>query len=344
MFRFADPYAFFLLIPAAMAAWRVYRRRVRAGILFAPALRLSGGQNTWRTRASRILPALFLAGVVLAIAALARPQTVLSKVRRSVDVIAIMMAVDISGSMEALDLSTDTNSRTRLDAVKETFAEFIEQRPDDLAGLVTFGGYASTRAPLTTDHNALLHILGGVEIPRPRQGNDGATINQEELLTAIGDGLATALARLKDVDVKSRIVVLLSDGESNTGIIKPEEAARAAKELGIKVYTIGVGTQGRAPFRTKNIFGQDAIQYAYVTLDEKLLRRIADTTGGRYFNVRNPKGLEEAMAEIDELEKTEVEREEYFQYRELFPWLLAASLAMVLLGTGLNMILAGRVA
>ena len=323
--------------------WRVYRRRVRAGLLFSPAFRLAGGRGTWRTRVAQVLPALYLAGLLASIAALARPQTVLSKIRRSVDVIAIMMTVDISGSMEALDLSTETTSRTRLDAVKDTFAEFVEQRPDDLIGLVTFAGYASTRAPLTTDHEALLHVLGGVEIPRPHQNKNGEIINQEELLTAIGDGLATAIARIEDVEVKSKIVVLLSDGESNTGIIRPEQAIEAAKELDVKVYAIGVGSRGRAPFSRKNIFGQQSIQYAYVSLDEELLRRIADETGGRYFNVRDPRGLVKAMAEINDLEKTEVEREEYFQYRELFPWLLAPSLALVLLGTGLNVLVARRI-
>jgi len=343
MFRFAQPYAFFLIIPAVLAVWRVYRRRVRSGILFAPAGRLPRGRNTWRTRLAQILPSLFLAGILGSITALARPRTVLSKTRRTVDVIAIMMTVDISGSMEALDLSTETTRRTRLDAVKETFGEFVEERPDDLIGLVTFGGYASTRAPLTTDHAALLHVLEGVESPKQQQNKDGEIINREELLTAIGDGLATAVARLEDAEVKSRIVVLLSDGESNTGVIKPEDATKAARELGIKVYTIGVGSRGRAPFIGRNIFGEETIQYALVSLDEELLRRIASETGGRYFNVRDPKGLAEAMTEINELEKTEVEREEYSQYRELFTWFLLPSLALVLIGAGLNVVVARRI-
>ena len=343
MFRFADPYAFFLMVPAALAVWFVYRRRIRSGILFSPASRLANIGGTWRTRVSQVLPTLFLAGLFAAITALARPQTVFSKIRRTVDVIAITMAVDISGSMEALDLSTETRSRTRLDAVKETFAEFVEERPDDLIGLVTFGGYASTRAPLTTDHGALLHVLEGVKIPQPHQNQNGEIVNQEELLTAIGDGLATAVARMEDLVVKSKIVVLLSDGESNTGIIKPDEAARAAKELDVKVYTIGVGTRGRAPFRRRNMFGQETIQYAFVSLDEDLLRRIASETGGKYFNVKDPKGLEAAVEAISELEKTEIEREEYFQYHELFPWFLGTSLALVLVGAGVNMMVARRI-
>jgi len=148
---------------------------------------------------------------------------------------------------------------------------------------------------------------------------------------------------LKDSTAKSRVVILLTDGVNNAGQIDPLTAAEAAQKLGIKVYTIGVGTRGRAPFRTKNIFGQETVQYAFVTLDEKLLRKIAEDTGGRYFNVRDPKGLEQAMEEINELEKTEVEREEYFQYRELFPWLLGPSLVLVLIGTGLNAAVARRI-
>jgi len=347
MLTFGDPFYFFLLLPAAAAAWFIYRRRVRAGIIFSAVSRCAQAGATWRVRASQVLPLLFLAGLVLAIVALARPRTVFSKTRRTTDVVAIQMVVDISGSMEALDLSirtaTGMDYRTRLEAVKEAFAEFVARRPDDLIGLVTFGGYASTRAPLTTDHDALVHVLDGIEVPKPYQDGEGRILNQEELLTAIGDGLATAVARMQDTDVKSRIVVLLSDGESNTGIIEPEQAVEAARELDIKVYTIGVGRTGRAPFKARDLFGRDTIRHAHVSLDETLLRKIATDTGARYYNVSNPKGLEKTMAEINELEKTEVEREEYLQYNELFPWFLGPSLCLVLLGTGLNMMMARRI-
>lgn len=347
MFRFAHPYFFFLAIPLLAAAWFVYRRGVRRGLLFSPVSNMGHTGATLRTAIACMLPVSTLVGLLLTILALARPQTVFSRMRHTADMIAIEMVVDVSGSMEALDLSirtaAGTRLRTRLDAVRDTFAEFIELRPDDMVGLVTFGGYASTRAPLTTDHAALLHVLQGVEIPKPSQDKDGQIVNQEELLTAIGDALATACARMEQAEPKSRIIVLLSDGESNTGIIKPEEAMRIARKLGIKVYTIGVGSTGMAPFRTRDVFGREVVRQARVTLDEKLLKRIASVTGGRYFNVRDPKGLGQAMKDIDELEKTEVERTVYSQYRELFPWFLFPGLGLLVLGTSLNMVVSRRI-
>jgi Ca-activated chloride channel family protein len=347
MFQFSHPFYFFLLIPVAAAAAWIYRRRVRSGLLFAPTRRIPARGVTWRARVAALLPALYVAALVLIVLALARPRAVFSVSRQRTDAIAVEMVVDVSGSMEAMDLSertpTGVKTRTRLDAVKETFAQFVEKRPDDLIGLISFGGYAVTRAPLTTDTSALLHVLGGIEIPKQSVDADGRIVNQEELLTAVGDALATACARLADAEPKSRIIVLLSDGESNTGIIKPDEAATMAKRLGIKVYTIGIGATGRAPFRVRDIFGRDTIQYAEVTLDEALLRRIASETGGAYYNVRDPKGLEAAMKRIDALEKTEIERECYQHYDEFFPRFLAPAAVLLALACGLNMAAARRI-
>ena len=357
MFEFADPYYFFLLMAVGLAAWALYRRRVRSGIVFASTAILPPAGRTWRALAATVLPAFFVAGLALLVLALARPRTILSTAHRSANAIAIEMVADCSGSMSALDMSTRTPTgmkyRTRLDAVKEEFASFVDKRPDDLIGLVTFAGYAATRVPLTADHDALLHVLQGVEIPRQVVVN-GAVVNQEEMLTAIGDALATACARLEPIGrrgqtaeegftPRSRIIVLLSDGESNTGIIKPEEAVKAAKRLGLKVYTIGVGTSGRAPFLAKDMFGRDSVQYAEVTLDEKLLRQIADETRGRYYNVRDPKGLERAMAEIDKLEKTKVRQSVYHNYRELFPWFLFPAAGLIIVSAGLNVFIAKRI-
>jgi Ca-activated chloride channel family protein len=257
------------------------------------------------------------------------------------------MVVDTSGSMKALDLSiktaTGTKYRTRLDVIKEVFADFVSRRPDDLIGLVSFGGYASTRAPLTTDHKALLHVLKGVEIIDPTTSKDGQAIDPEEARTAIGDALATACARLQDMEVKSKIVVLLTDGVSNAGIIKPEEAMNAARKLGIKVYTIGVGSTGRAPFFVTDRHGRRRMIEDRVELDEPLLRKMAATTGGRYFNVRNRKSVKQAMEEIDKLEKTTIERDVYNQYNELFPWFLTPALGLIVLGTGLNVLVTRRI-
>jgi Ca-activated chloride channel family protein len=347
MFRFADPYYFLLLLPVGLAAWRVFGTRRRTGILFAATRRLPGGRRSWRVYAVHACSVTALLGLVLGVFALARPQTVFSQSKRSSDVIAVEMVVDVSGSMEALDLSINTPAgkkyQTRLDVVKKTFADFVSERKGDLIGLVTFAGYATTRAPLTTDTGALLHVLKGVEIPKPARGKNGQILDEDELMTAIGDALVTACARIKDTDAKSKVIVLLSDGESNTGIIKPDAAIRTAEELGIKVYTIGIGTRGRAPFRTRDVFGRDTIQYGVVSLDERLLRDIAEKTGGQYFNVRDPKGLAKAMASIDELETTRIEEDIYNQYNELFPRFLVPALGLMVLGTGLNMLIARRI-
>jgi len=338
MFRFADPYYFFLLIPLAFAFWTVYARRVTRATVFAPIHRLPAARHSWRKLLRIFLPALYLIGLVLAITALARPQTVFSKTAVRANAIAIQMVVDVSGSMQALDFSTSDKSRTRLDVVKETFARFIEHRLDDLIGLVTFGGYATSRVPLTVDHGVLLHCLKGVETPLPKLNAEGKVANQEELLTAIGDALATACARLEKAEIKSKVIVLLSDGESNTGIIKPDDAIKAAKALGVKVYTIGVGSNGRAPFLVRDVFGRSTIQYAEVRLDEDLLRRIAETTKGQYFNVRDPKGLAKALNEINKLEKTALNREIYNQYNEWYLYFLVPGLVLLAIGTILNML------
>lgn len=337
MFRFANPLYLLLLLPWGAAAWWVFRRRVRQAMLFAPTHRLPVNHATWRTRLRPLAPLLFMAGAALLILALARPQSVFSRSVRRADAIAIQMTVDCSGSMAALDFATQEQQRTRLDVVKETFGRFVQMRPGDLVGLITFGGYASSRVPLTLDHEALLHSLRGVEIPRDAYNASGQVMNEEELRTAIGDALATACARLEKAAVKSRIVVLLSDGESNTGIIKPDEAIKAAKTLGIKVYTIGVGSnRAQAPFLVRDMFGRPAVQYAQVSIDEDLLRRIAEETGGQYFNVTDPKGLTRAMDAINKLEKTALNTELYNQYDEHVLWFLAPGLVLAALGAGLN--------
>lgn len=326
-----------LLLPLAVAAWFVYRRRVNQALLFAPFRRLPERRATWRTRLRPLAPLLYLAGAALVILALARPQTVFSRTVRKSDAIAIQMVVDCSGSMQALDFSTQERQRTRLDVVKETFAQFIRQRAGDLVGLVTFGGFASSRAPLTLDHEALLHSLQGVETARSRFDAEGQLLNQEEMLTAVGDALATACARLEGSDVKSRIIVLLSDGESNTGIVKPDEAVKAAKAMGVKIYTIGVGSNGRAPFLARDMFGRQTIGWAEVTLDEDLLRRIAGETGGRYFNVTDAKGLAQTLEAIGKLEKTTINTELYNKYDEHYLRFLIPALVLLGLGAWVNL-------
>ena len=342
---FAWPLCFVLFAPFALAAWRMLRRGRRAGIKFAPVRRLPARTAGWRARVANTAPWIFLAGAALLIVAAARPRTSLSRSSRSVDAIAIAMTVDVSGSMEALDFTPRgaSTEKTRLDVVKELFAKFVEARPDDLIGLVTFGGFASTRAPLTADHEVLLHVLKGVKVPSVAYDANGRPVDQEEQMTAIGDGLAMAIARVKDVEMKSRIVILLSDGVSNTGAVEPDAAAEAAAKLGIRVYTIGVGTRSnRTPFRARDMFGRSVIQYADMSFDESQLKSIAAKTGARYFGVRDEGGLKAALEEIDSLEKTTLDRTAYQRWHEYFPWFLVPGAALVLLAVSLQMFASRR--
>ena len=342
---FAWPMCFLLCAPLALAAWRMLRRGRRAGIKFAPIRRLPARTAGWRARVANMAPWFFLAGAALLIIAAARPRTSLARSSRSVDAIAIAMTVDVSGSMEALDFTPRgaSTEKTRLDVVKEMFAKFVEARPDDLIGLVTFGGFASTRAPLTADHEVLLHVLKGVQVPSVAYDANGRPVDQEEQMTAIGDGLATAIARVKDADMKSKIVILLSDGVSNTGAVEPDAAAAAAAKLGIRVYTIGVGTRSnRTPFRVRDMFGRSAIQYADMSFDESQLKSIASKTGARYFGVRDEGGLKAALEEIDSLEKTTLDRTAYQRWNEYFPWFLVPGAALLLLAVSLQMFASRR--
>ena len=344
-FSFAWPLCFLLFAPLVLAAWRMLRRGRRAGIKFAPVGRLPAKTAGWRARVANLSPWFFLVGVALLVVAAARPRTSLARSSRSVDAIAIAMTVDVSGSMEALDFmaSGSRTERTRLDVVKEVFAKFVKARPDDLIGLITFGGYASTRAPLTADHEVLLHVLKGVQVPTVTYDRSGRPVDQEETMTAIGDGLATAIARVKDAEMKSKIVILLSDGVSNTGAVEPDAAAAAAAKLGVRVYTIGVGTHSRrTPFRARDVFGRTRIQYADMSFDESQLKSIAAKTGARYFGVRDEGGLKAALEEIDSLEKTTLDRTVYQRWNEYFPPFLLAGAFLVLFAVSLQMLASRR--
>lgn len=337
--NFAWPLCGLLLVPLALAAWRMLRRGRRAGIKFAPVFRLPAKTAGWRARLANLAPWIFLAGAALLVVAAARPRRALSQGNRSVDAIAIAMTVDVSGSMEALDLTPKgAEYKTRLDVVKEMFAKFVEARPDDLIGLVTFGGYASSRAPLTADHEALQHVLKGVQVPSVNYDANGRPVDPDETLTAVGDGLATALARVKDAEVKSKIVILLSDGVSNTGVVEPDQAAAAAAKLGIRVYTIGVGTHSRrTPFKARDMFGRTQIAYADMSFDESQLKSIASKTNGRYFGVRDADGLKSALEEIDSLEKTTLDRTVYQRWQEYFVPFLLIGMFLVLFAVSLQM-------
>lgn len=323
MVSLGQPWALALAPVVALCSWRMLRRTRGKASAALPLAATLPSRPTLRQRLSWLPPALFGAGLFCGVVALARPREQSVAKRETKDSVAIEMAVDVSGSMAALDFATDAaRLRTRLDVVKETFRSFVEKRPDDLVGLVAFGGYATTRCPLTLDHDALFAVLGEVAIP----GEDGEPVSEEETATAIGDGLVMACARLASAtNVASRVVVLLSDGENNYGIATPQEAAALAKHEGIKVYTVGVGSNGVFPALWRSGGSQRIVQ-SQSRLDERTLRAIAEATGGRYFNVRSRGALDDALSEIDKLERTEIQATVRIRHEEKFaPWLAASA-------------------
>lgn len=347
--NFANPSCLFLTLPLALAAWRLLRRGRKGGIRFSAISRLPAGAAGWRANVAALTPFLLLAGLSLLVVAAARPRSPLAHLSREVNAIAIAMTVDVSGSMEALDLTPPgekfSRETTRLSVVKRLFAEFVEKRPDDLIGLITFGGYAATRSPLTADHAALLAVLKGVEIPSVAVDAAGNAIAGDEQMTAIGDGLATALARLKDAKPTTKIVILLSDGVSNTGAVEPDAAADAAAQMGVKVYAIGVGSGAkRTPIFGRDIFGRTSIQYADMTFDERQLQSISSKTGGRYFAVNDREALKGALEEIAALETTKLEADAYDRWAEHFAPFLLFGVALVLLAVSLSMSATRRLA
>lgn len=249
-----------------------------------------------------------LLAIGLVIVALARPQSVSSRQNIEIEGIDIVMALDVSGSMLARDFEPD-----RLEASKEVANDFIRRRPNDRIALVIFSGEAFTQVPLTTDHAVISAIFRDIKSGMIEDG------------TAIGDGLATAASRLKDSEAISKVIILLTDGVNNSGSVDPRSAAEIAKMFGVRVYTIGVGSQGTAPYPVQDQFGRTRIQQMEVQIDEELLKEIAAMTGGQYFRAENNKKLKEIYNEIDKLEKSKIDVQEFKRKHEMFlPFALIA--------------------
>ncbi len=317
MFRFADPW----LLLAGLAVIPVllrYGQKGRTASLRFPAVAPFREIYAARAAASRhILPVLRVAGILLLAVALARPQAGEQETEIASEGVDIMLCLDASGSMQALDFHVGGKRVDRLAVVRKVVREFIEKRPNDRIGMVVFGAEAYTQCPLTMDHGLLLQLVDRVEI-----GMAGDA-------TAIGDALATSVKRLKDVPGENKVVVLLTDGRSNAGKIPPLTAAEIARAHGCKVYTIGVGVEGKSPFLVQTLFGRDYV-YQEVDLDEPTLREIARVTGGEYFRAADTADLERVYDEIDRLERTEVQVKVYTEYDELFHWFAIPALLLLL--------------
>ena len=313
--EFANPKLLWLLLLVPLAIiWYILRhKKQEASVNFSDLKGMVKLPKTWKAYLRHLLFALKMAALALLIVALARPQSSSTNSTSNIEGIDIVMAMDVSGSMLARDLKPD-----RLTAAKNVASDFVKGRPGDRMGLVIFSGETFTQVPLTTDHGVMLNMLGEMKNGLIEDG------------TAIGDGLATAISRLKDSEAISKVVILLTDGMNNAGSVDPYTAAEIAKLYGIRVYTIGVGTYGTAPYPVQTMFGTQ-MQQIKVEIDEKLLSTIANSTGGKYFRANNNKKLDEIYQEIDKLERSKIEVTEFRRLHEEFYPLVAWAIALLLL-------------
>ncbi len=315
--HFANPYLLWLLLIIIPIVAHYILRTLKGGaaINISTVEGVRRAPRTFRYWLRHLPIVLRVVAIALIIVAIARPQTVEESRSSSSEGIDIMMAIDVSGSMLARDFEPD-----RITAAKRVASSFISDRYGDRIGLAVFAGEAFTQSPLTTDQGTLQTLLG-----RIRSGliEDG---------TAIGDGLATALNRLRESEAKSKVIILLTDGVNNRGAIAPLTAATIAKEMGVKVYTIGIGTEGMAPYPRVDAYGK-IVDYgqAKVEIDEKVLRTIAEETGGEYFRATDNKKLEAIYDQINTLEKSKVEVTERTIYHEKYlRWALVAFVLLLL--------------
>ena len=310
--EFASPAFFyaFILLPL-MAAWYLWRGRKGT----AP-LQLSGFENldermgTARSWLRHLLAVLRLATVSLIIIALARPQSSNQWEQVTTEGIDIVLCMDVSGSMRAMDFKPN-----RLEASKNVGIEFVNARQDDRFGLVVFAGESFTQCPMTTDRAVVINFLKGIDFGVIEDG------------TAIGMGLATAVNRIRESKADSRVIILLTDGVNNSGDVGPVTAAEIAAGYDIRVYTIGVGTEGTAPIPMQDMFGRTVTRNMQVEIDEEVLQKIANTTGGQYFRATNNNKLRDIYQEIDQLEKTRLDVKHFSKKsEEYFPFLLQSML------------------
>ncbi|MBM3839001.1 MAG: VWA domain-containing protein [Verrucomicrobia bacterium] len=316
---FAYPYVLGLLALLPVLAWLKGKHGQEAAFLYSSVQLVRGIMGLTRSSVGKILLKLRWLALALFIVALARPQIGEGETRVTASGIDIVVAIDLSGSMAAEDFQIKGERVNRLDIAKNVLEKFIAKRPSDRIGLVAFAGRAYIAAPPTLDHDFLLQNLQRLNLGTIEDG------------TAIGSGLSAALNRLRELPSKSRIVILMTDGQNNAGKVPPLTAAEAAETLGVKVYTIGVGTRGTAPVPRTDVFGRKVYVSVPVDIDEDTLKAIAQKTGGKYFRADSTEALRDIYTEIDQMEKTEIQIKKYQRYQELFPWVVLSGLSILLL-------------
>jgi Ca-activated chloride channel homolog len=318
MFRFASPeYLWLLAVLPLLLIWRG-RRGPLPAIEYPSFALVKDVARMTRSRLGWLLAGLPLLALALLMVAMARPQQGESNATIHASGVDIMLLLDVSGSMQSLDFRLENQPASRVDVVKSVVRRFIEARPNDRIGLTIFAGRPYLVSPVTLDHAWLLGNLDRIRIGDIEDG------------TAIGSALASGLNRLRNQTAKSKIAILMTDGQNNAGQITPITAAEAARALGIKVYTIGIGVRGEAPFPVTDAFGQRRIVMQKVDVDEETLRRIANATGARFYRATDTDSLNHIYDEIDKLEKTAFTVHSFERWQELFEW--PALAAMVLLG------------
>jgi Ca-activated chloride channel homolog len=319
---FAHPYLLLLLLLLPLAAWLKGKRGQPPAFVYSSVQLLRGVMNIMCSRSGALLSSLRWLVLALFIIALAQPRLTKSETKVTASGVDIVVALDLSGSMRSEDFEVRGKRVNRFNMARDVLKQFIDKRPNDRIGLVVFAAQAFIATPLSLDHDFLLHNLDRLQI---------GTINEDR--TAIGSALSTALNRLREVQSKSKIVILMTDGQNNAGKVAPLTAAEAAQALAVKVYTIGVGMRGMAPMPVgRNPFtGETVYQSVPVDIDEDTLQKIADETGGKYYRADNAERFQAIYAEIDKLEKTEAEVKKFAQHRELFAWVISPSLGLLLL-------------
>jgi Ca-activated chloride channel family protein len=319
MYRFANPeFLWLLAVLPLLLIWRG-RRGPSPAIEYPSLVLVREVARRTRSRLGSVLAGLPLLALVLLIIAVARPQQGESNSTVHASGVDIMLLLDVSGSMQSLDFRLDNLPASRVDVVKSVVRKFIVARPNDRIGLTIFAGLPYLISPVTLDHAWLLDNLDRVHIGDIEDG------------TAIGSALASGLNRLRNQTAKSKIIILMTDGQNNSGQITPITAAEAAKALGVKAYTIGIGVRGEAPFPMTDAFGRRRIVMEKVDVDEDTLRRIAATTGARFYRATDTDSLNRIYDEIDKLEKTSFTVHSYERWQELFDWPVMAALGVLAL-------------
>lgn len=316
---FHNPVILILLPVVLLIVLYANKRNASAGFRFSSGELLSGLRSSCKVRLSARLIFLRLAAYLLIIIALTRPQSPIADSKVRSEGIDIVLAIDCSTSMLAEDFKAGDKRINRLDVVKEVVKDFINGRKDDRIGVVAFSARPYIISPLTLDYGWLIQNLDRIKAGMIEDG------------TAIGSGIAASLNRLKDTKAKSKIVILLTDGRNNAGKIPPLTAAHAAKALKIKVYTIGAGAKGLAPYPAYDLFGNKVYQMVSVDIDEDALQKIASLTNAKYYRATGTESLKKIYSEIDKLEKSPIEEKGYSQYNELFIYFLIPALIILLL-------------